>query len=230
MLSASVAVNLGQDMTDDALLARILAGDLRYFETLMRRHNRLVFRAARAVVADDAEADDVMQDAYVHAYATLTHFDRRSSFATWIARIAVHEAIGRARKVRLRSLARGLDGRHSGVRTLEPARPVGMLELCATAAIDALPDGLRRAFVLREVEELSAAEIGRILGFSEEAVKAQVQRARALLQWTVVEDLGDDVRRLYTLDLDRSDRVVSGALERLATRFADGAVALAAAS
>lgn len=228
MLPACVAVGLGRDRTDDDLLARLLAGDLRFFEALMRRHNQRVYRAARAVVLDDREAEDVMQDAYVHAYATLTRFDRRTCFAVWIARVAVDEAAGRARKVRLKSHARGFDPRRSGVRRLDTsphARRLGAL----TAAVDGLPDGLRRAFVLREVEQLSGSETARILGMSEDAVRAQVHRAHRLIQAALPDDRADP-RALYVVDAEAADRVVRGALERLATRFADSALALAEAS
>jgi RNA polymerase sigma-70 factor (ECF subfamily) len=230
MLPATDAIDLGRDLTDDDLLARIRRGDLRYFEALMRRHNRRVFRVARAVVADDAEAEDVMQEAYVRAYAALTGFEGRSTFATWIARIAVNEALGRARRTRFRLLVRGRDSGCRPPPPLDPEAGAERTELRAilTAAIDALPDGLRRAFVLREVEQLSGAETAEILGISEDAVKVRLHRARCLLRDTISDELGEDVKSLYGFHLDRCDRVVWGALERLADRLVERALALAA--
>ena len=85
-------------LPDEAIVTQILDGHVALFELLMRRHNERLYRAARAILRDDAEAEDVMQQAYVNAYAHLRQFDGRSAFATWLTRIAVNEAILRARK------------------------------------------------------------------------------------------------------------------------------------
>src|SRR5215813_989585 len=84
--------------SDGAIVARVLAGELGSFEQLMRRHNARVYRAARAVLHDDSEAEDVMQDAFVRAYEHLHEFEGRSRFSTWLTRIAVHEALKRVRR------------------------------------------------------------------------------------------------------------------------------------
>ena len=85
-------------LSDEAVVSHVLDGQVALFEILMRRHNERLYRAARAIVRDEAEAEDVMQQAYVNAYAHLRQFDRRASFATWLSRIAVNEAISRARR------------------------------------------------------------------------------------------------------------------------------------
>src|SRR3954464_7934775 len=85
-------------LSDTELVARVCQGETSLFEVLMRRHNERVYRAARAIVRNDAEAEDVMQQAYVNAYAHLRQFDARASFATWVTRIAVHEALARVRR------------------------------------------------------------------------------------------------------------------------------------
>src|SRR5690349_11751498 len=87
-------------MTDDAIVARVLAGDTAAFELLMRRHNARVFRATRAVLHDDDEAEDAMQAAYIAAYTHLRDFSGRAAFSTWLTRIAVHEAFARLRKAK----------------------------------------------------------------------------------------------------------------------------------
>src|SRR4051812_36336885 len=95
--------NVGRDqpsLGDDEIILRVLAGELDLFELLMRRNNQRVFRTARAILRDDAEAEDVMQDAYVRAYASLDSFERRSSFSTWLTKIAVYEALARVRRRR----------------------------------------------------------------------------------------------------------------------------------
>src|SRR5262245_7681150 len=87
-------------LTDEEIVARVLAGEARLFELIMRRHNARVFRAARAILRDADEAEDVMQDAYVRAYEHLAEFGGRARFSTWLVKIAVHEALARARKRR----------------------------------------------------------------------------------------------------------------------------------
>ena len=85
-------------LTDEDVVVRVVDGQTALFAPLMRRHNERVYRVARAILRDDAEAEDVMQQAYVNAYTHLRQFDRRASFATWLTRIAVHEALARARR------------------------------------------------------------------------------------------------------------------------------------
>ena len=85
-------------LTDEDIVSRVLQGQTALFEVLMRRHNQRIYRAARAIIRDDKEAEDVMQQAYVNAYAHLRQFDGRAKFSTWLTTIAVHEALARARK------------------------------------------------------------------------------------------------------------------------------------
>src|SRR3954467_13091886 len=83
---------------DEEAVARVLAGETALFEVLMRRHNQRLFRTARAIVQDDAEAEDVMQEAYARAFSQLRQFQGRSAWSTWVTRIAVNEALGPLRR------------------------------------------------------------------------------------------------------------------------------------
>ena len=83
-------------LTDEDVIRRVLSGQTAWFEVLMRRHNERVYRAARAIVRDESEAEDVMQQAYVNAYAHLRQFGGRAKFSTWLLRIAINEALARA--------------------------------------------------------------------------------------------------------------------------------------
>src|SRR5678809_348644 len=85
-------------LSDEQIVAEVLDGHTALFEVLMRRHNERVYRAARSIVRDEDEAEDVMQQAYVNAYFNLRQFDGRARFSTWLTRIAIHEALSRARK------------------------------------------------------------------------------------------------------------------------------------
>src|SRR5438045_4042088 len=84
--------------TDEQIIARVLSGDSQLFELIMRRHNERLYRAIRSILRDEAEVEDAMQAAYLHAYAHLRDFEGRSSLATWLTRIAIHEALGRRRR------------------------------------------------------------------------------------------------------------------------------------
>src|SRR4051812_6463836 len=83
------------EVTDDQIIERVLSGETAAYEVLVRRYNQRVYRAVRAVLHDDAEAEDVMQEAYVRAYQNLRQFEHRAAFSTWITRIAIHEALAR---------------------------------------------------------------------------------------------------------------------------------------
>src|SRR5688500_9982784 len=79
-------------LTDEQVVGQILTGQTALFEILMRRHNERVYRVARSIVRDESEAEDVMQQAYVNAYANLRQFAGKARFSTWLTRIAVNEA------------------------------------------------------------------------------------------------------------------------------------------
>ena len=87
-----------EDWSDEQVVERVLRGDTALYEILMRRHNQRLYRIARAILRDDAEAEDVMQDAYVRAYQNLASFEGRAKFITWLTRIAIHEALSRSRR------------------------------------------------------------------------------------------------------------------------------------
>ena len=97
LVSATV-LEQWQALNDEQIVAQVLDGQTALFEVLMRRHNERIYRAARAIVRDDREAEDVMQQAYVNAYAHLRQFDHRAKFSTWLTRIAINEALARVRR------------------------------------------------------------------------------------------------------------------------------------
>ena len=98
VVSGAILDTDGPRLTDEDIVARVLDGQTALYEVLMRRHNERIYRAARAIIRDEDEAEDVMQQAYVNAYAHLRQFDGRAKFSTWLTKIAVHEALARARK------------------------------------------------------------------------------------------------------------------------------------
>jgi RNA polymerase sigma-70 factor (ECF subfamily) len=207
-------------LTDEEIVARVCAGEDALFEHLMRRHNPRVYRTARAILRDESEAEDVMQDAFVRAYEHLRDFDGRARFSTWLTRIAVHEALARLRRGKRSS---ALDS-HVGVplmSTRPPPNPEQQLseaEMRAAleAAVAKLPDDFRSVFVLRAVESMSGAETADCLGIPEETVKTRLHRARARLQELLISSIEPGLPHIYEFHLSRCDRVVAAVFKRIA--------------
>jgi RNA polymerase sigma-70 factor (ECF subfamily) len=136
---------------DDELVGRIRAGDLRLFEEVMRRYNQRLYRVARAIVKDEDEAEDVMQQAYIQAYLHLDQFSGRSQLATWLTRIAIHEALGRRRKRQDDQWPAGRDeDRMTPAITPDSPDPERLayaaeIRTLLESSIDALPDAYRSA-------------------------------------------------------------------------------------
>src|SRR5262245_28199652 len=222
-------------LTDEQVVARVLAGESALFEVLMRRHNQRLYRVARVIVRDDAEAEDVMQEAYVRAFAQLAQFEGRASWGTWVTRIAVNEALARVRR-RGRFVDADIDGREESngmpfqnrspddPHSTDPPGPedhasarqlVNFLE----GAVDALPDIYRTVFVLREVEGLSTADTAGALDISEELVKVRLHRARAELRRILESRVGTAMHDLYGFHLSRCDVIVNCVLARIGVRL-----------
>jgi RNA polymerase sigma-70 factor (ECF subfamily) len=204
-------------LSDDQVVSRVLAGQTALFEVLMRRHNERLYRAARAILRDESEAEDVMQETYVRAYGHLRQFDHRAKFSTWLTRIAVHEAIARARH-RGRYMTMDAE-RASGPMSIaaDPERQAFARELghLMEAAIDRLPDGAREVFVLRQVEEMSTEEVAYVLDVSEAVVKTRLSRARAALRRELHERAGLAAPNAFRFLRPRRDRLVASVLRCL---------------
>jgi len=209
--------------SDDALVRRILAGESALFERIMRRHNQRLFRAARAILNDDAEAEDVMQETYARAFAHLGQFRGEAQLGTWLVRIAVHEAFARARRRRrLAPLPSGDDVEALPMADrptpVDPEREANNAELrrLLERAIDELPETYRTVFVLREVEGLSTATTAECLGVSDEVVKTRLSRARMRLRDRLYERAGVVASSAFTFGAERCDRIVAAVLARVA--------------
>ena len=221
------------ELSDCTLVERVRAGDAAAFELIMRRHNRRLFRLARSVLRNAAEAEDVVQETYVRAFARLDEFRGPDGFPAWLARIAYNEALGRMRGAeRVVSLHDYLsdgdgdgDGRHIDTMTSphpDPERLTGYGELrrLLEDAIDALPDDFRAVFVLRAVEGMSIAETAAALAIPPETVKTRLHRARHRLQ----EALGARFEALMPAAFEfggaRCDRIVAAVLARIGPALA----------
>lgn len=209
--------------TDEEIVDRVRAGETALYEIIMRRYNQRLYRVARAIVRDDSEAEDVMQDAYVRAYAHLDQFARRAPFSTWLTRIAVHEALAR---VHQRSRMQPInEGEYEGELVMNLAEPSLNPEQTASKAelghlleeaLLSLPEQFRAVIMLRDVEELSTTETAETLEISEENVKIRLHRGRALVRGWLFERVGARAKEAFPFMGARCDRVVQKVFERLA--------------
>jgi RNA polymerase sigma-70 factor (ECF subfamily) len=208
--------------TDQDVIAQVLAGNTALFELLMRRYNERLFRVARAIVRDESEAEDVMQQAYVNAYTHLSQFNGTAQFSTWLTRIAVHEALARVRRQgRYEALDDddNLDAELVMERTttFDPERLASSGELrgLIEASIDTLPDGMREVFMLRDIEGLNTLETASCLDVSEDVVKTRLSRARATLRRAILDRTGTTMPEVFRFYRPRCDRVVAAVLQQL---------------
>jgi RNA polymerase sigma-70 factor (ECF subfamily) len=206
-------------LTDEEIVARVCAGEHGLFEQLMRRNNRQIYRAARAIVHDESETEEVMQDAYVRAYQHLREFEGRSRFSTWLTQIVLHEAFARSRRRKrfesLDSSASNPETRATSARDPEQQTSDSEMRGLLETAIGALPENYRVVFLLREVEGMRGAEVAQCLGLPEATVKTRLFRARARLQDLLIASGGTGVQALYGFHLSRCDRIVATVLRRI---------------
>jgi RNA polymerase sigma-70 factor (ECF subfamily) len=206
--------------SDEALVDRVLGGDVQAFELLMRRNNLRLYRAIRAFVRDEEEVEELMQQAYVLAYTRLQQFARGARFSTWLLRIGVNEALQRLRRDRRwpRAAPEVLEEEPSMHATPEQDLARAQLNHLLEQLVDRLPDSHRSVFVLREVQQLSTAEVAETLGLSVDNVKQRLSRAKAMLRDALERRTGDSIAELYPFEAPRCDRVVAGVLGRLGRR------------
>jgi len=204
-------------LEDAELVRRIRAGETALFELVMRRYNQRLFRVLRALLRDEAEAEDVLQDAYVRAYAHLGQLEQPERLASWLTHIAVYEARARLRRRgRIPEVKEGpLHAVPSPSRDPEQEALGKQLQRVLVSAIDDLPVGYRTVFVLRDVEGMSTAEVSESLGVSEQAVKMRLHRARGVLRQVLYDRVGSAALPPFSFDGERCDRIVAGVLARL---------------
>ena len=223
-----------EGMPDTEIARRIAAGDEESFCLLMRRHNQSMYRAARSILKDDAEAEDAVQEAYLLAYRAMDKFRGDAKLSTWLIRIVVNESIGRMRKRSRSAEVIRLDGGSEletrtaemdmNESTAEPRESPERPEQAAARAqtrrlletrIDELPDAFRTVFVLRAVEEMSVEEAAACLGIPEATVRTRFFRARSLLREALSRELDVAFAGAFSFAGERCDRIVAGVLAKL---------------
>lgn len=213
-----------QSLSDEEVVARVRAGETQLFELLMRRYNQRLFRTIRSVIIADADAEDVLQEAWVRAFEHLDQFAGKAAFSTWVTKIALYEAFGRVRKgKRFRALENDdgeimAEAQRGTTNGDDPEKQAmrGELAQALQSAVERLPETYRTVFVLREVECLSTIETAECLGVSEEAVKTRLHRSRALLRRDLETQMGPALVETYAFMGHRCDRVVAAVMQRIA--------------
>jgi RNA polymerase sigma-70 factor (ECF subfamily) len=209
---------------DEDVIARVLAGETELYEIIMRRYNQRLYRVARAILRDDGEAEDVMQDAYVRAYEHLDQFTGRSRFSTWLTKITVHEALARLHKRnRSQELEAMIPEEKEKALVAPSAGPEQQacraeMEQLLEAAILTLPGHYRAVIMLRDIEEMSTTETATALELSEDNVKIRLHRARSLLRKELVARASASRSKIFPFMGVRCDRVVQGVMLRISRR------------
>jgi RNA polymerase sigma factor (sigma-70 family) len=202
------------NLSDEDIVGRVVAGDIYLYEVLIRRLNTRMFRISMSFIGNDMEAEDIMQNVYINAYRNLPKFNSKAKFSTWITRILINECILRKKKlVRQQQILSGKENMERDMQTplnsLINKELKGLLE----SAITALPEKYRTVFVMREIEEMSTQETMDILDIEESNVKIRLMRAKTILR----SQLSDYYKsaELFDFHLTRCDRVANYVMQQI---------------
>ncbi|WET42344.1 RNA polymerase sigma factor [Citrobacter enshiensis] len=210
---------------DPDLVSRAALGDTSAFTEIMRRHNRLLFRTARSILKNDAEAEDALQEAYLNAWRALKGFRSEATLSTWLVRIVVNESLGRLRRktasvIPLDAAMNAIDSDIQASLSDNPehhpdyAVMQTQMRQLLEARIDLLPEAFRTVFMLRAVEELSVEQISHALDIPEATVRTRFFRARSLLREGLASQMDIALNDTFAFDGARCDRIVAGVLDR----------------
>jgi RNA polymerase sigma-70 factor, ECF subfamily len=206
-------------LSDEEVVNRVLGGDSGLFELLIRRHDQRVYRLARAITRNEADAEDIAQETYLQAFQHLGQFEGRAKFSTWLLKIALHESLARYRENSrfedLDEIAESVAG-HTDPRS-SPEQMVARGEIgdVLKQAIDELPPTLRAVVMLREIEGMSTAEAAEVLEISEDNLNVRLHRAKAALREKLVDRAGEQGPHLFLFEAPRCDRLVQRVFQQI---------------
>jgi RNA polymerase sigma-70 factor (ECF subfamily) len=215
---------------DDELVARIARRDQAAFEVLMRRYNGKLFRVARAILRDDLEAEDALQDAYLDAYRHIGDYRGTAQLPTWLTRIVINQALMRLRRQKRDRVVVPFEDRSAAeVNRSEADLADNRAEPPPTATlraeirrliegrIDELPVAFRTVFVLRDVEDMTVQETAEALSIPPATVRTRLFRARALLREALARDMDAAALDVFGFAGERCDRIVARVLAAAAS-------------
>jgi RNA polymerase sigma-70 factor (ECF subfamily) len=216
----------GDGTGDTELVARARGRDEAAIRAIMQANNRRLYRLARGILRNDGEAEDVVQETYVRAFTHLDSFRGDSSFATWLGRIAINEALGRLRSQRPSVEWTTLEPGFLEAQIIQfpvsassedPERTMAQREIQKVVehAIDDLPEAFRIVFITRVIEGMNVEETADILGLKPETVKTRLHRARAMLRDNVEKKIGPVVMEAFPFAGKRCERLTDAVMKRL---------------
>jgi RNA polymerase sigma-70 factor (ECF subfamily) len=212
-----------EDLDDSALVERARERDGAAFWLIIKRHNQRLYRVARAVLDDETEAEDVLQETYIHALTHLSDFRGDSRLSTWLTRIALNEALTRWRQRRpvVEVKVLGAMAAPFSAHQPDPERATALAEIrgLLESAVDTLPEPFRIVFVMRDVEEISTEETAQHLRLRVETVKTRLHRARRLLRIALQDRLATVFTDTFPFAGTRCDRLTGSVLHRLEIRL-----------
>lgn len=213
------------DTPDAELARRAAAGDGVAFTAIMRRHNRLLFRTARSILKADADAEDALQDGYLHAWRALGKFRDDAKLSTWLVRIVANDALAHLRRRRAPAvpLEDAMTTTDDGIRAAVTDAPSRLPDRVAMrdqvrrlieSRIDLLPEMFRSVFMLRAVEELSVEEVAEALDIPAATVRTRFFRAKSLMRESLASEIDVALADAFAFDGERCDRMVASVLAR----------------
>ena len=212
---------------DPGLVQQVQRGNTAAFAALMRRYNRRLYRTARAILRDDAAAEDALQEGYVAAFRHMREFRGDAQIATWLTRIVVNEALQALRRSRREQVVVLFDEHgdepndtYAPAPSLTPGSPENTMlraemRRLIERKIDALPEGYRTVFMLREVEDMTVDETASALGIPAATVRSRLFRAKARLRESLAQELDTATQDVFGFDGERCDRIVRTVLARI---------------
>ena len=227
MTQSTVQRTAGTLADERNLVERAKSGDQSAFRAIMEKNSRRLYRVARAVMRDDTEAEDVVQETYLRAFSNLATFRGESSLTTWLTRIALNEALGRKRRQRATVTLESVEtAQETNAQIIQfpamstetdPERTAAQHEIrrLLERAMDALPEPFRVVFVMRDVEEMSIEEAASQLGIRPETVKTRLHRARRLLRQSLDGQLASTLKDTFPFAGARCARITEAVLSQL---------------
>jgi len=210
---------------DVELVRRALARDGGAFRAIMQKHNRRLYRIARGILRNNADAEDAVQDAYVSAFANLGSFRGESALATWLSRIVMNAALGRLRKRNTVDIAAREPARSEAeiiqfplsTPNDDPERTMAQRQILQLVeqATDNMPEAFRLVFVTRVIEGMSVEETSELLGIKPETVKTRLHRARQLVRDQLDKQIGPVLMDAFPFAGRRCERMTGAVMKRL---------------
>ena len=230
MADTMIALSKALETADDpSIVAEVRRGNAAAFAVLMRRYNRRLYRTARAILKDDAAAEDALQEGYVAAYRHIGEFRGEAQLATWLTRIVVNQALQALRRNRREQVVvlfdeTAAEAAESGAAAESPPSAIPENAMLRTEMrrlierkIDELPEAYRTVFMLREVEDMTVDETAAALGIPAATVRSRLFRAKARLRESLAQEMDVATQDVFGFDGARCDRVVQAVLVRLET-------------